>query len=165
MDKVWWYVVHILAIAGHAGLLLAGCVAFFILALSRVSADSNFVGSPFLAWASGAVGMLGVIVNTTVFRSLQRADKAAGQSVYFKRQTTTILGTFAAMTLVVGDIVFAKTLGRQGLGLFRGLCVITAIAATFTTLSVIADLFKLYMFDREDAEEDRLMGESQRIQL
>ncbi|KAI3332711.1 hypothetical protein F4824DRAFT_503918 [Ustulina deusta] len=170
MDEVWWYLTHVLAITTHLALLLAGIVAFPV--VSAVSMPS-FEKSEFesttirvsLAWGCGLAGMLGLIISSVIFSALQKAHKAVGHSAYFQRQVTTIIGACVAMTLVVGDIVMATALGRQGSVLFGGLCAITAFAAIFTAISVIADIVKLYTFDREDAEEDRLMWESQRIAL
>ncbi|KAI1188896.1 hypothetical protein F5B17DRAFT_393777 [Nemania serpens] len=157
-DAVWWYAAHMLAIAAHLVLLFAGLVTFPILAIS----DGSHVIRVTLAWGSVAVAQIGLVVNGIVFSALQKADEAVGHARYFRRQTTTVVAACAAMALVVGEIVMAKALARQRLG---ALCAIVASAATSTALSVIADIVKLYTIDAEDEEEDRLMWESQRIQI
>ncbi|KAI1130739.1 hypothetical protein F5Y10DRAFT_107412 [Nemania abortiva] len=162
MDEIWWYVAHVLAIATQFGLLLAGIVAFPV--SSQLSSNDDEFGV-FLAWGSACVGMLGLVFSSVIFSALQKVDKAVGHSAYFQRRTTTIIGACVAITLAIGDTVLAIILGRQASALLRGLCAITAFAATFTTLSVVADIAKLYIFDREDAEEDRLMWRLQGIQL
>ncbi|KAI1746503.1 hypothetical protein F4782DRAFT_524306 [Xylaria castorea] len=165
MDEVWWYVAHVLAITTHIGLCFAGIVAFPLIASFNLQPNKFSFNEVFLTCGSLGVGMLGFALTSYIFSALQKADKAEGRSTYFHKQTTTIIGACSAMILVVGEIIMAKALGRQGPVLLRVLCAVTACAATSTTLSVIADIIKLYTFNREDAEEDRLMWESQRIQL
>ncbi|KAH8168204.1 hypothetical protein CIB48_g12 [Xylaria polymorpha] len=180
MDKVWWYGAHMLAIATHLGLMFAGGAAFVMSGMSstndKIDIHDFDVQKHFdsfrdsgrrvsLAHSSGAVGMVGLVFNIAIFSASWKADKAVGHSAYFQRKITTIAATCAAMILIIGEIIMATALGREGSALFGVLCGITSLAATFTALSVVADVVKQYTFDQEDADEDELIWESQRIQL
>ncbi|GAW16491.1 hypothetical protein ANO14919_059200 [Xylariales sp. No.14919] len=164
-----------LAIATRLELLFAGGLAFVMSGMSSMNdkidlqdfdvqkhfdsfRDSGRTVSR--AWGSGVVGMVVSELNIAIFSALWKADKAVGHSAYFQRKITTIASTCVAMILVIEEIIMAKALGHQGSALLGGHCGITSLAATFTVLSVVADIVKKYPLEREDADEDELIGES-----
>ncbi|KAI8944939.1 hypothetical protein F4801DRAFT_570054 [Xylaria longipes] len=99
--------------------------------------------------------MLGLTIGSVIFSALQKAHKPVGHSAYFQRQTTTIIGACVALTLVVGDIVMVKALGRQGSVLFGGLCAITAFAALIKDAGTEKAVYNILIYTNINLEHSQ----------
>ncbi|KAI0200142.1 hypothetical protein F4808DRAFT_470569 [Astrocystis sublimbata] len=164
MDKIWWFIINILAILLQLGF---GVVA--IIAITATYSDyTNQLGSGIItpAIAVGDIGLVSnklvpalvlgfvaAVFNAALLYLLHRADKTTGKQVHFRRKTITIVGAIVCIGFAIGDIAIAGILNKESIAT-TALAVIAAVALI---AAVGADIFKLVTFDRQDSNADHEM--------